>query len=218
MHKYKKRRKKRKIHINTCILSFKKKKLNFHQHNINFLETFRNMISDGHTTPMDQTNFVPSNINDNNENFQHASNPNINLDTSQISSNNMTTPPLQNITYEFYFPVPNDTRVYHVTYTELNSIEIARRLNDRIDLSHLLNHQFPYHYYIQHSIRQQIVQQSGGYQQNIIPQQTFDTMNIQPTFQEYSNNNAYDAAPVPPNSSEDTIGYNGVQLNQNNQD
>lgn len=47
--------------------------------------------------------------------------------------------------------------------------------------------------------------------------QYFDTINIQPTFQEYSDNNACDASLIPLNSSEDISGYNGVQLHQNNQ-
>ncbi|RGB29423.1 hypothetical protein C1646_795469 [Rhizophagus diaphanus] len=145
---------------------------------------------------MSQTNFgVPSIIDHNNKNFQHASNSNPNSDTSNINNINITT--LQNITYEFYLPLPNDTRIYHVTYTELNLIEIALLLNNRIDLSHIPNNRLPYHYNVQRLIRQEIIQQSVGYQQNTIPQQSFDTMDIQPIFQEHPDDNAYDASSIP---------------------
>ncbi|EXX79354.1 hypothetical protein RirG_006420 [Rhizophagus irregularis DAOM 197198w] len=63
-------------------------------------------------------NFVPSII-DNNENFQHTS---MILDTSHINNIDMTALAPQNITFEFYLPLPNDTRIYHVTYTELNFV------------------------------------------------------------------------------------------------
>ncbi|CAB4445431.1 unnamed protein product [Rhizophagus irregularis] len=143
---------------------------------------------------MNQTNFgVPSIIDNNNKNFQHASNSNPNSDTSNINNINTTAPALQNFTYEFYLPLPNDTRIYHVTYTELNLIEIALLLNNRIDLSHIPNHRLPYHYNVQRLIRQEIIQQSvAGYQQNTIPRQSFDTMDIQPIFQELPDDNAYD--------------------------
>ncbi|CAB4373325.1 unnamed protein product [Rhizophagus irregularis] len=133
-------------------------------------------------------NFVPSII-DNNENLQHTSNPNMNLDTSHINNIDMTALAPQNITFEFYFPLPNDTRIYHVTYTELNSVGIAQLLNDRINLSHILNHRLPYHYNIQNLIRQEIVQKST-------PQQSFDTMDIQRNFQEYSDNNVFDVSSI----------------------
>ncbi|CAB4414295.1 unnamed protein product [Rhizophagus irregularis] len=142
-------------------------------------------------------NFVPSII-DNNENFQHTSNPNMNLDTSHINNIDMTALAPQNITFEFYLPLPNDTRIYHVTYTELNSVGIAQLLNNRINLSHILNHRLPYHYNIQHLIRQEIGQGSVGYQRNTTPQQPFDTMDIQRNVQEYSDNNVYDVSSIPP--------------------
>ncbi|PKK61869.1 hypothetical protein RhiirC2_815941 [Rhizophagus irregularis] len=93
-----------------------------------------------------------------------------------INNSNDIAPASQNNTFEFYLPLPNDTRIYHVIYTELNSTEIARLLNNRIDLSHIPNHRLPYHYNVQHIIRQQIT----------IPQQSFDTMDVQPIYQEYS--------------------------------
>ncbi|CAB5357140.1 unnamed protein product [Rhizophagus irregularis] len=61
----------------------------------------------------------------------------------------------------------------------------------RIDLSRIPDHQLTYHYNVQHSIRQQIVQRS------VIPQ-SFDTMVIQPIFQEYPNDNAYDVSSISP--------------------
>ncbi|CAB4414296.1 unnamed protein product [Rhizophagus irregularis] len=119
--------------------------------------------------PTDQTrnNSVTSQITDNNETFQHASNNN---------------------TFEFYLPLPNDTRIYHVTYTELNSTEIAQFLNNNINSSH--------------------IPKPVNYQQNTIQQQSFNNMNIQPTFQEYSDNNAYDTNSISPNGAipEDTSG------------
>ncbi|CAB4493039.1 uncharacterized protein OCT59_026909 [Rhizophagus irregularis] len=132
-------------------------------------------------------NFVPSII-DNNENFQHTS---MILDTSHINNIDMTALAPQNITFEFYLPLPNDTRIYHVTYTELNSVGIAQLLNDRINLSHILNHRLPYHYNIQNLIRQEIVQKSTS-------QQSFDTMDIQRNFQEYSDNNVFDVSSILP--------------------
>ncbi|GBB83876.1 hypothetical protein RclHR1_10540002 [Rhizophagus clarus] len=116
----------------------------------------------------------------------------------QTGNNTITTDPaLQNNTFEFYLPLPNDICIYHITYTELNSIEIARLLNNRIDLSHIPNHQFPYHYNVQHLIRQQIIQQSVVSQQSTILQQSFDTIdNNQSIFQEYSDNSAYDTSSI----------------------
>ncbi|CAG8576883.1 uncharacterized protein OCT59_026911 [Rhizophagus irregularis] len=108
-----------------------------------------------------------------------------------INNTNTTTPAPQNITLEFYFTSPDGTRIYHVTYTELNLTETARHLNSRIDLSRIPDHQLTYHYNVQHSIRQQIVQRS------VIPQ-SFDTMVIQPISQEYPNDNAYDVSSISP--------------------
>ncbi|PKB95189.1 hypothetical protein RhiirA5_437200, partial [Rhizophagus irregularis] len=55
----------------------------------------------------------------------------------------------------------------------------------------------PYHYNVQHLIQQEIIQQSVGYQQNTIPRQSFDTMDIQPIFQEHPDDNAYDVSSIP---------------------
>jgi hypothetical protein len=107
---------------------------------------------------------------------------------NNFNNTNTIVPTPQNNTFEFYLPLPNDTRIYYVTYTELNSTEIARLLNNRIDLSYIPDHQLPYHYNVHRLIREEIGQQSVGYQQNIIPQQSSDTMIIQPNFQEYSDN------------------------------
>ncbi|PKY54007.1 hypothetical protein RhiirA4_472548, partial [Rhizophagus irregularis] len=88
---------------------------------------------------------------------------------------------------------------------------IAQLLNNRIDLSYIPDHRIPYHYNVQHLIWQQIVrqpepnfqeysdnsafdispiQQPVDYQQDTTLQQSFDVIDIQPIFQEYSNNNA----------------------------
>ncbi|GBC08970.1 hypothetical protein RclHR1_08510006 [Rhizophagus clarus] len=138
---------------------------------------------------------------------------------NNFSNNTDTTAPEpQNNTFEFYLPLPNNTRIYYVTYTELNSIEIARLLNNRIDLSHVPNHQLPYHYNVQHLIRQQIVprqQQIVGYQQNTISRQYYDTMDNHPISQEYSNNNAYNVPhiqqPVDYQQDTDTTDFINIQ-------
>ncbi|RGB35845.1 hypothetical protein C1646_758871 [Rhizophagus diaphanus] len=140
--------------------------------------------------PTDQTrnNSVTSQITDNNEIFQHTSNVGMNQDNLYINNNNIIISTPQNNTFEFYLPLPNDTRIYHVTYTELNSTEIAQFLNNNINSSHILK--------------------PVNYQQNTIQQQSFNNMNIQPTFQEYSDNNAYDTNSISPNGAipEDTSG------------
>ena len=117
--------------------------------------------------------------------------------------------------------MPNGTRIYHITYRELDSLEIAQLLNNRIDLSHIPYYQFPHHYNVQSLIQQWIVQPPVDHQQNTVQQQSFNTMNVQPVSQEYSNNNTYDAnstPPIPSNGaiSEDTSGFDGVQSHQNN--
>src|SRR6266496_5985198 len=123
------------------------------------------MSSDNNTT---ENNSIPSQIIDNNnENFKHTSNEGMsNLNTLQT---NTTTPAPQNNTFEFYLPLPNDRRIYHVTYTELDSSEIARFLNNNsINSSHVPDCQFP----------QQYNEQSVDYvdcQQDTIQQQSFDT-------------------------------------------
>ncbi|RGB41668.1 hypothetical protein C1646_793118 [Rhizophagus diaphanus] len=169
---------------------------------------------DYYNLSMDQTgnNSTPLQIlnNNNNEDIQHnlvnnVGVPNTNLNTLHNNINIATLAP-QSVTFEFYFPLPNDARIYHVTYqyTELHPLENARLLNDRINLSHIPNHQIPLHDSIQSFIRQQIqqqLQQSVYYQQNSIQQQSFDT--IQPS-QVYSNNNTYDTASISVNG---TVSY-----------
>src|SRR6266498_2937096 len=159
---------------------------------------------------MDQTgnNIVSSQIIDNiNENFQHTSNvrtSNTILGTLHTNTTTPAPPTPQNTTFEFYLPLPNDTRIYHVTYRELDSLEIGQLLNNSINLSHVPYYQFPHHYNVQSLIQQRIVQPPIDYQQSTVQQQSFDTMRIQPVFQEYSGNNAYDAtlnSPIPPNGT-----------------
>ncbi|RIA79165.1 hypothetical protein C1645_841377 [Glomus cerebriforme] len=133
---------------------------------------------------MDPTgnNFVPLQIPDNNNenNFQHT-------------SINTITPAPQDAIFVVYLSLPNDTRIYRVTYqyTELHPLENVQLLNNRINIP---DSQFPHHYNIQSLIQQQIQQQVHQpvvYQQNNIQQQSFDTMRIQPTSQiNYSDNNA----------------------------
>ncbi|CAB5180817.1 unnamed protein product [Rhizophagus irregularis] len=144
--------------------------------------------------PMYQTgnNFAPSHFLDNNNNDQQTPiNNNVGM-----SNTNTITPTLQSDTFEFYFPLQNDARICYVTYTELHQFEIARLLNNGINLSRIPDHQFPHHYNIQSLIQQQIQQQvqQPVYQQNSVQQQSFDTI-IQPTYQVYSdNNNTYNNA------------------------
>jgi hypothetical protein len=95
----------------------------------------------------------------------------------QIPNNNIGISNSNNNVFEFYLPLPNDNRIYRVTYTELNSFEIARRLNNDIDISHIPDSQLSHHQNVQHFIRHQIHQrvQQRVYQ----PQQQshyFDTM------------------------------------------
>src|SRR6266498_2975262 len=95
-----------------------------------------------------------------------------------------------NITFECYLPLPNDTRIYHVRYTELHPLEIAQLLNDGINLPHIPDYQLPHHYNIQSLIQQQIQQQvqqsveSQIYQQNNIQQN-----NIQQEFSDIEDPN-----------------------------
>ena len=100
---------------------------------------------------------------------------NFDMNTSQMNNIlNQTANPLNNYqmtsssfldnqnppaTYVFYLPLPNEARIYHVTYTELHPLENARLLNNSINLSHILDHQFPHHYNVQSLIQQQIQQQ-----------------------------------------------------------
>ncbi|GBC45157.1 uncharacterized protein OCT59_027324 [Rhizophagus irregularis] len=156
---------------------------------------------DYYNLSMDQTgnSSAPQN---NNENNQHTLINNVgvsdtNLNTLHINSINPTILVPHNTTFEFYFPSPNDARIYHVTYqyTELHPLENARLLNDRINLSHIPDYQLPHNYNLQSLIQQQIQQQVHHpivYQQNNTQQQPFDT--TQPISQVYSNNDTYNAA------------------------
>ncbi|RIA85437.1 hypothetical protein C1645_781829 [Glomus cerebriforme] len=164
---------------------------------------------------MDQTRNSPisSQIVDNNNESQISNNninmSNTNLDTSYI---NTATPPSQNtsnITYEFYLPLPNDTRIFYVTYTELDSLEVARLLNNRINISS--------HNSNIHSLIQQLICQDQQHQQHNVQQQTFDNT----TSQIYLNNEAYNAASAPStgittinNHDMQVTGYNDVQFMQ----
>jgi hypothetical protein len=133
---------------------------------------------------------------------------------SNLNTNTVVLVP-QNTTFEVYLPL--NGRIYHVTYTELNLIGIARHLNSRLDLSQVPDDQLTHHHNIQSFIQQQFLQQHVDYnQQNNIQQQYFDT---QPT--PYPNN-AYNAVSAPSNEAttsddiQDT-GYDRIQGNSNAQ-
>ncbi|RGB41689.1 hypothetical protein C1646_751862 [Rhizophagus diaphanus] len=145
-------------------------------------------------------------MNSNNQNTQDYSNLPMDNNDGQHTSIVPNTAP-QTFMFEFYFPLPNDTRIYHVTYqyTELHPLENARLLNNRINLSHILDNQFPLHnnihsliqQQIQHQVQQPIYQQST---ENNIQQQFFDT--IQPnTTQVYPNNNTHDTTSISVNGT-----------------
>jgi hypothetical protein len=111
------------------------------------------------------------------------------VDIQQTSIDNVyantVAPAPQNTTFEVYLPL--DGHIYYITYTKLNILEIARLLNNRVDLSHIPDDQFPQHHVIQSLIQQQVPQQPADYQQQ---QQYFG----QSTSHVYSNDNTYDAA------------------------
>ncbi|CAB5213412.1 hypothetical protein RhiirA5_478341 [Rhizophagus irregularis] len=151
----------------------------------------------------DQTGNSPSpqqipNNNNNNENIQHTlinnvGVSNMNLNTLHVNTINSTTLAPHNIIFEFYYHLPNDARIYRVTYSELNPSENVQLLNNGINRipDYLLTH----HYNVQSQIQQQIqqqVQHSIIYQQNSIQQRSFDT--TQPIPQVYSNSDTYNAA------------------------
>ncbi len=131
-----------------------------------------NMEADQVTTPIH--NDLP--LNDrishqdiNGEGYTHITPgiSNINMNTTYIDT---TLPAPQhsfnynynepNITYECYLLLPNDTRIYYVTYAELHPFEIVRALNNGIDLSHIPDYQLQHHYNLQSSIQQHIQQQT----------------------------------------------------------
>ncbi|GBB94646.1 hypothetical protein RclHR1_23980003 [Rhizophagus clarus] len=134
------------------------------------------------------------------KNEQYTSLNNVGISNTFNNTHNTTPPATQNVTFEFYFPflLPNDTRIYHDTYqyTELHPLENVRLLNNRINLSHIPDHQFPLHNNIHSLIQQQIQQQvqQPVYQQNTeynIQQQLFDT-----TSQIDSSNNTHDTTSI----------------------
>jgi hypothetical protein len=123
-----------------------------------------------------------------------SSRPNVISDYSNLDQTANTfavAPTLRNAIFEFYLPLPNG----RITYTELDSLEIARLLNNRIDLSHVPDDQLPRHHNIQSFIQQQFLQQPIDYQQNNVQQQYFD---IQPT-QVYSHD--HNTASIPTNET-----------------
>ena len=180
------------------------------------MNSYNCTIQDYSNFPMNQTGNIV--LSSDNKNFQLTSDvgmSNTNLDTSHA---NTTSPSPKNTIFEFYLSLPNDTRIYHITYRELDSLEIGQLLNNRNDLSHIPHYQFQHHYNVQSLIQQRIVQPPIDHKQNIVQQQSFNTMNVRPIFQKHSDNNdnnAYDATDatlIPPNGTilEDISGYNGV--------
>ncbi|CAB4435157.1 unnamed protein product [Rhizophagus irregularis] len=148
-------------------------------------------IQDYYDLPMDQTgnSSAPQQIfNNKNENIQHTLINNVGISDLNTLHINSTTPAPYNTTFEFYFHLPNNTRIYRVTYSELNPSENVQLLNNGIN--HIPGYLLPHHYNLQSLIQQQIQQQVQHpiYQQNDI-QQSFDT--TQSTFQVYSNNDTY---------------------------
>ncbi|CAB5198466.1 hypothetical protein RhiirA5_419038 [Rhizophagus irregularis] len=107
-------------------------------------------------------------------------------------------------TFKFYLPLPNDTRIYCVTYTALNLFEIAQLLNNGINLSHIPDHQFPHHYNIQFLIRQFV--ESQIYQPNGIQQQPF-------RFQSNSQVSSPDSNPLNNNNNPNILINDGTHIN-----
>lgn len=123
-----------------------------------------------------------SSINSRTSDYQLPHHHNVGMD-QRINTTATSVP--QNTTFEFY--LSNDTSTYYVTYIELNSSEIARLLNNNINLSHIPDFQLQHHRDIQSSIHQQIRKQTQRpvHEQNTI--QPFNTM-IMTTTQAYSDN------------------------------
>ncbi|GBB83827.1 hypothetical protein RclHR1_01050001 [Rhizophagus clarus] len=120
---------------------------------------------------------IPNNNNNNNTNY-HV----------KISNPNNTVLP---DTYQFYLPLPNDT-IYRVTYTKLHSSEIAKLLNNGVDISSIPDSHFFYHQRVQGLICQQIhqrVEQHSIQTFNTIPNSQIDR--TPPNPQVHSNNNIY---------------------------
>ncbi|CAB4478438.1 hypothetical protein RhiirA5_427682 [Rhizophagus irregularis] len=162
-------------------------------------------IQNYYDLPMDQTgnSSAPQQIfNNKNESIQHTLINNVGISDLNTLHINSTTPAPYNTTYEFYFHLPNDTRIYRVTYSELNLSENVQLLNNGIN--HIPGYLLPHHYNVQSLIQKQIQQQVQHpiYQQNDIQQQSFDT--TQSTFQVYSNNDTYNTASISVNG---TVSY-----------
>src|SRR4051794_38752207 len=87
------------------------------------------------------------------------------VDNVEMSNRDSYTgaPVPRNITFEFYLPLPTG-RILYVTYTELDALEIASLLNNRVDLTHIPDDQLSHHHNIHSFIRQQFQQQSVDYQ------------------------------------------------------
>src|SRR4051794_23892452 len=100
----------------------------------------------------------------------------LSIDNVEMSNQNTYTvaPAPRNTTFEFYLPFPTG-RILYVTYTELNTFEIASLLNNRVDLTHIPDDQLSHHHNIHSFIRQQFLQQPVDHQQNNIQQQYFDS-------------------------------------------
>jgi hypothetical protein len=125
-------------------------------------------------------------MNSNNQTAQNYSNlpmgNNSNEQHNIINDVFINTATPQNDIFVFYFPLPNDTRIYRVTYQYaelLHPLENARLLNNSINLSGISNHQFPPHNNIHSLIQQQIQQQ---FQQPVYQQNT--ESDIQQQFQQ----------------------------------
>ncbi|CAB4433584.1 unnamed protein product [Rhizophagus irregularis] len=106
--------------------------------------------------------------------------------------NNINYPnPNSNSVPEFEFFLPLGDKIFRVTYTQLRSFDIARRLNSGVDI--IPDPHFPYHQNVQNFISQQVqqrVQQQHVYQ----PQQQPQIYNTIPT------NSQVDM--IPPNSQD----------------
>src|ERR1041384_2460698 len=94
-------------------------------------------------------------------------------------------------TFEFYLPVPNDTRIYRVRYTALRLFEVARLLNNCIDLSHISDNQLSHHYDVQSLIQQQI-------RQNLVESQIYQQIGTQ-QLSFYSDSSIYNTTLIPSN-------------------
>ncbi|PKC59950.1 hypothetical protein RhiirA1_468707 [Rhizophagus irregularis] len=92
---------------------------------------------DYYNLSMDQTgnSSAPQQIfNNKNENIQHTLINNVGIsDLNTLHINSTTPAPHNTSTFEFYFHLPNDTRIYRVTYSEINLSGNVQLLNDGIN-------------------------------------------------------------------------------------